>query len=133
LRENPRWGYLRIVGESNKLGVSVSKSSVAIVLRRHGLPPSPRTLLVRDRDSKFTSSFDAVFASIGIEAIETPVRSPRANAYAERFVPTVREDCLDHHLISGRRNSSQSSPSRSVITIVLDPIADSSLIRRSPE
>jgi transposase InsO family protein len=133
LRENPRWGYLRIVGESNKLGVSVSKSSVAIVLRRHGLPPSPRRFLVRDRDSKFTSSFDAVLASIGIEAIETPVRSARANAYAERFVPTVREDCLDHHLILGRRNSSQSSPSTSVITIVLDPIADSGLIRRSPE
>jgi hypothetical protein len=41
-RENPRWGYLRIVGELKKLGVSVSKSSVASVLRRHGLPPAPR-------------------------------------------------------------------------------------------
>jgi transposase len=41
-RENPRWGYLRIVGELKKLGVTVSKTSVATVLRRHGLPPAPR-------------------------------------------------------------------------------------------
>jgi len=44
-RENPRWGYLRIVGELRKLGVTVSKGSVATVLGRHGLPPAPR----RDR------------------------------------------------------------------------------------
>jgi putative transposase len=41
-RENPRWGYLRIVGELKKLGVTVSKTSVATVLRRHGLEPAPR-------------------------------------------------------------------------------------------
>jgi putative transposase len=41
-RENPRWGYLRIVGELKKLGVAVSKTSVATVLRRHRLPPAPR-------------------------------------------------------------------------------------------
>jgi putative transposase len=41
-KENPRWGYLRIVGELKKIGVSVSKGSVANVLRRHGLPPAPR-------------------------------------------------------------------------------------------
>ena len=176
-RENPRWGYLRIVGELRKLGVNVSKASVASVLRRHGLGPAPRRVgpswseflraqaknllatdfftvdtvllrryyvlfvielerrvvhllgvtanpnglwvtqvarnfaaeleeagrqvrfLVRDRDTKFTASFDAVFASIGVEIILTPVRSPRANAFAERFVRTAREDCLDHLLV----------------------------------
>ena len=55
--------------------------------------------LVRDRDTKFTAGFDAVFASIGTEIILTPVRSPRANAFAERLVRTLREDCLDHLLV----------------------------------
>jgi len=181
-KENPRWGYLRIVGELRKLGVTVSKGSVANVLRRHDLRPAPRRsgpswgeflrsqakgilatdfftvdtvmlrryyvlfvielerrvvhllgvtanpneawvtqvarnfstdledagrqwrFLIRDRDTKFTASFDAVLASVGIEAIKTPVRSPRANAFAERWVRTVREDCLDHLLVWSRRH-----------------------------
>jgi len=181
-KENPRWGHLRIAGELKKLGVTVSKGSVANVLRRHGLTPAPRRagpswaeflraqakgllatefftvdtvllrryyvlfvieverrvvhllgvtanpdnpwvtpvvrtfateleeagrrlrFLVRDGDAKFTSSFDTVFASIGNEAIKTPVRSPRANAFAERWVSTLRDDCLDHLLIFRRRH-----------------------------
>src|ERR1039458_2094034 len=181
-RENPRWGYLRIVGELQKLGVGVSKGSVASILRHHGLGPAPRRVgptwseflrvqasgilatdfftvdtvllrryyvlfvieierrvvhllgvtanpngpwvaqaarnfaaeleevgrrvrfLVRDRDTKFTTSFDDVFASIGVETICTPVRSPRANAFAERFVRTVRNECLDHLLVFSRRH-----------------------------
>jgi putative transposase len=59
--------------------------------------------LVHDRDSKFTAAFDEVFRSEGITVIHTPVRAPRANAYAERFVRTVRTECLDWLLILGRR------------------------------
>jgi len=61
-------------------------------------------ILIRDRDTKFTASFDAVLASIGIEALRTPVESPRANAFAERFVWTVRQDCLDHLLVVSQRH-----------------------------
>ena len=45
-----------------------------------------------------------MFASIGVETIRTPVRSPRANTYAERFVRTVRQECLDHLLVISRRH-----------------------------
>jgi putative transposase len=165
-RENPRWGYLRIVGELRKLGITVSKASVATVLSRHGLPPAPRRegstwsqflsaqakgilatdffgvdsvtlrryyvlfvievdsrvvhllgvttnpamawivqvarnftsdledagrrfrFLIRDRDTKFTASFDEVFRASGIEAIRTPVRSPQG----QRVRRTLGED-----------------------------------------
>jgi putative transposase len=181
-RENPRWGYQRIVGELNGLGLAVSPTTVKKILREAGLGPAGSRsglswraflqqqaqsmlavdfftvetialqrlyvlffielgsrrvhfagctanptgpwvtqqarqftwtlqerpgsfrFLIRDRDSKFTCDFDAVFASEGIEIVKTPVRAPKANAIAERFVRTVRAECLDWLLIVNRRH-----------------------------
>jgi putative transposase len=181
-RENPRWGYQRIAGEINGLGLGVSATTVKKILRQAGIGPagergglawraflrqqaqsmlavdfftvetiSLRRLyvlffielasrrfhfagctanptgawvtqqarqfawtlqeeparfrfLIRDRDSKFTRDFDAVFASVDIEIVKTPVRAPKANAIAERLVRTVRAECLDWLLIVNRRH-----------------------------
>jgi putative transposase len=181
-RENPRWGYLRIVGECRKLGVAISATSVRNLLRRHRLHPAPRTsgpswseflraqaagtlacdffhvdtvllrrvyvlffidldrrkvflagvtahpvgpwvtqqarnlvatledqgravrFLVRDRDAKFVGPFDEVMRSSGARVIRTPVRAPRANAFAERFVRTTRAECLDWLLVRNERH-----------------------------
>ena len=184
-KDNPRWGYLRIKGECQKLGLRVSAVTVKKVLLAAGLDPAPRrdgpswseflrsqaegilacdfftvetvflqTLyvlffieigsrrlhvttatrnpgtifvtqqarnlcyaldereepvryLIRDRDSKFAGSFDEVLRSEGIRVIRTPIRSPKANAFAERFVRTVRHELLDLTLVYGRRHLDQ--------------------------
>jgi putative transposase len=63
--------------------------------------------MIRDRDSKFTAAFDDVLCGNGMRIIKTPVRSPRANSYAERYVGTLRRECLDYLLIQGERHLRQ--------------------------
>jgi transposase InsO family protein len=70
-------------------------------LEESGRPPK---FLVRDRDPKFTESFDQLFRASSTKVNRTPVRSPRANAVAERFVRTVRRECLDWTLVLGRHH-----------------------------
>jgi len=69
------------------------------------LQEAKRTIrfLMRDRDAGFTAPFGEVLRSEGIEINRTPVRAPRANAFAERWAETVRADCLDHLLIFSHR------------------------------
>jgi len=181
-RDNPSWGYRRIVGELRGLNITVSASSVRAILIRHRLPPAPERdglswrlflrqqastmlacdfltvetvwltriyvlffvslerrrvefvastsspdgrwaaqqarnllmllsdreqsfrFLLHDRDSKLGGGFDEVFRSEGLRIIRTPVRAPNANAYAERWVGTLRRECLDRILILNRRH-----------------------------
>ncbi len=70
----------------------------------------PIRFLIHDRDSKFTAAFDEVFRSDGIRTIRTPVRAPRANAFIERWIGTVRRECLDRMLILNRRHLERALP-----------------------
>src|SRR5262249_49344177 len=129
--ENPSWGDQRIRGELLTLGHDASATAIRIELHTRrvlvagctarptaawvtqharnlvwrlgddGIRPS---LLVRDRDARFTRAFDDVFRSEGMRVVRTPVRAPRANAHAERWVGTLRRECLDWLLIVGRRH-----------------------------
>ena len=85
----------RVTQQARNLSVLLSERSQAF------------RYLVRDRDTKFNARFDEVFRSEGTKVIKTPVRSPRANASAERFVGTARRECLDRLLIFNRRHLEQ--------------------------
>jgi transposase InsO family protein len=60
--------------------------------------------MIRDRDAKFTTAFDAVLASIGIDILLTAPQAPQMNAFAERWIGSVRRECTDRMLIAGQRH-----------------------------
>jgi putative transposase len=90
-----------VTANPNAAWVTQQARNLAWDMDREGLRPA---ILLRDRDGKFPPGFDAVLASVGTRVVRTPVRAPRANAVAERWVGTVRRECLDWLLILGRRH-----------------------------
>jgi putative transposase len=84
------------------LGEWVAQQARNLVMQV-GMDLAKFRFLIRDRDTKFTAAFDTVFAAEGNGVLRTPVRAPRANAYAERWVGTVRREVLDRMLICGSR------------------------------
>jgi putative transposase len=88
--------------------------------------------LVRDRAGQFTAAFDALLADVGITAVRIPPRCPRANAFAERFVRTVRVEVTDRMLIFGERTCVPFSPPTPRTTTDADPTAASTSHRHGP-
>jgi putative transposase len=90
------------------LGVTRSPDSAWVTQQARNLAVGERLrdirFLIRDRDAKFSGPFDELFRTEGVRVIRTPVRAPKANAFAERWVRTLRRECLDHLLILGRRH-----------------------------
>lgn len=81
--------------------VTQQARNVVAAIEQRGVTPLH---LIRDRDAEFSRTFDDVWRSIGARTIRTPVRTPVANAFAERWVGTVRRECLDHLLVVNRRH-----------------------------
>jgi putative transposase len=88
---------------TNPDGRWVTQQARNLLMQLDDADVRPR-FLIRDRDSKFTRDFDEVFRSEGIRVIKAPVRAPKARAHAERWVGSVRRECLDRLLILGRRH-----------------------------
>lgn len=96
--------YVHILGTTPHPDGSWTTQQACNLLMELGNRASEFTFLVRDRAGQFTTSFDAVLTSAGITVVKIPPRSPRANAYAERFVLTVRTEVTDRMLIFGQRH-----------------------------
>ncbi|CAI7974522.1 transposase [Frankia sp. Hr75.2] len=92
------------------LGATKHPTTTWVTQRARNLPMDleERThqfrFLIRDRDTKFTAPFDAVFTAAGIDVVGTPPQSPQANAIAERWVGTARRECTDRLLIVSERH-----------------------------
>jgi len=91
-------------------GVTAHPDSAWVTPQARNLAISPEErlgsarFLIHDRDAKYSGPFDEVFRTEEVEVIRTPIRAPRANAFAEWWVRTVRTECLDWVLVRGRRH-----------------------------
>jgi putative transposase len=98
-----KWAYPSRAGRST---ISQEIRDLVLQLARHERAARFR-FLIRDRDSKFTAACDDVLTGARVRTIKTPVRSPRANSFAERYIGTLRRECPGHLLIHGARHLRQ--------------------------
>ena len=96
--------FVRIAGITSNPVTSWVTQQARNISMELAAQTNPVKFLIRDRDTKFTASFDAVFAADGVRIVKTPVRAPRANAICERVIGTLRRECLDRTLIRGRHH-----------------------------
>jgi len=100
----------RILGvgvSANPDGTWVTQQARNLMMDLHDDPELPVRFLLRDRDAKYSRSFDAVFVAEGMKVVLTPYRTPQANGHIERLIGGVRREVLDHVLILGRRHLSE--------------------------
>jgi putative transposase len=93
-----------IAATSNPDGRWVTQQARNLIMRLADEDERPFRFLIHDRDTKFTHAFDEIFRTETIKVIRTPIRAPNANAHAERWIRTLRADCLHRILILGRRH-----------------------------
>ena len=96
--------YVQVLGVTANPDGPWTTQQIRNLLMDLGESTADFRFLVRDRAGQFTASFDALLASVGIEAVKIPPRSPRANSSAERFVLTARTEVTDRMLIFGERH-----------------------------
>ena len=115
LAKDNSWGYTRILGELKKLRIeSVTRNTVKNILKRNGFESGPIEstkaggpkckILMLDNDAKYSKLFMDVFEKGKIKTQRTPIRSPNMVAFAERFVQTIKQECLDHFVVFGHKH-----------------------------
>jgi transposase InsO family protein len=138
--ENPTWGYTRIQAALQSVGHRVGPSTIARILNGHGLAPVPErptswqtflrapAVLICDPDRKWSASVRGVFEEAGIRVVLTPRRAPNANAYAERFVRSIKEEASIGSSPSANVTSGERSRNSS-LTIIANAITKDSKTR----